>query len=127
MKIIFENLKIKTKLNIIKYNKQILNKLDISKIDFNDFNILKEFNQKFNFNIKDVDIKKLNIKDEKIGNEIFKYLKNLRFKELRSLILDNNGINDINEFKNINYKKLELLNLINNKISNINILENVNF
>ena len=82
MKIIFGNLKIRTKLNIIKYNKQIMNKLDISKIDFMDFNILKEFNQKFNLDIKDIDIKYFNINDTNFGNEILKNLKKLKFNEL---------------------------------------------
>jgi len=41
MKIIFGNLKIRKKLYVIKYNKELLNKLDISKDDFLDFNILK--------------------------------------------------------------------------------------
>ena len=127
MRILFENLKIRIKLNIIKYNKQILNKLNLSKIDFEDFNILKDFNHKFNLDIRDIDIKYFDIKDKKFGNEILKYLKKLRFNELRSLILDNIEITDINELTNIKCKKLELLSLINNKISDINIFENVNF
>jgi len=63
----------------------------------------------------------LNIKDEKFGNEIFTHSKKLRFNELSSLILDNIGINDINELKNFKYNKKNLLSLMNNKISDINL------
>ena len=50
LNIIFEKLKTRVKLKILKYNKQLLSRLNISQKDFEDFNILKEFNEKFKFN-----------------------------------------------------------------------------
>ena len=59
---ILGKLKKKKELKIIKYNKKILNKLNITKEDFEDFQFLKEMNDKFNLNIKDIDIKELNLR-----------------------------------------------------------------
>ena len=53
IKEIFEKIKNKRKLNIIKYNKRIKNKLDITKENFKVYITLKEFNFKYAINIKD--------------------------------------------------------------------------
>ena len=53
---VFGILKKRIKLKIIKYNKSLLDKLNISNQDFEDFKILKEFNQKFKLYIRDIDI-----------------------------------------------------------------------
>ena len=44
-------------MNIIKYNKKIKIKLDINKKDFEIYITLKKFNNKYNTNIEDIDIK----------------------------------------------------------------------
>ena len=101
VKEIIENIKNKRKLNIIKYNKGIKIKLDINMEDFEIYITLKEFKNKYNTNIEDVDLKEVNLN--------YKHLRNKVLKDL---------------FK-INFNKLEVLNLSGNKISDINILENL--
>ena len=49
---IFMNIKNIRKLNIIKFNKRILVRLNINKEIFENDNKLKEFNNKYNTNIK---------------------------------------------------------------------------
>ena len=103
IKQIFENIKNKRKLNIIKYNKRIKIKLDINMDDFEIYITLKKFNNKYNIFIEDIDIKELNLSYRNIGNE---------------------GLKDLIK---INFNKLEVLNLIFNKISDIKVLEKVKF
>ena len=88
---------------------------------------LKEMNQKFNLDIKDIEIKELNLEDKNLGNEIFEYLKRIEFKELKELNLFNNKISDIKVLEKVKFEKLEILDLSWNQISDINILEKVNF
>ena len=80
---IFKNLKNKRKLNIMKYNKKILFRLNINKEHFQKYIILKEFNQKFNTNIEDFDIKELDLKEKDIGNEELNFLMKMEFKGLK--------------------------------------------
>ena len=61
LKKIFEKIKNKRKLNIIKYNKGILVKLNINKEDFEIYITLKEFNNKYNSIIEDIDTKDINL------------------------------------------------------------------
>ena len=63
IKEIFRNMRNKRKLNIIKYNKRILIRLNINKEQFENYIILKEFNKKYSTNIEDIDIKQLNLKN----------------------------------------------------------------
>jgi len=58
---IFKTIKNRIKMNIIKYNKKIQNKLYITKEDFEIYASLKEFNEAFNFNIRDIDIEELDL------------------------------------------------------------------
>ena len=53
---IFEKLKTRVKLKILKYYKKLLSRFNISQKDFEDFKLLKEFSEKFKFKIKDIDI-----------------------------------------------------------------------
>ena len=124
---IFEKIKNKRKLNIIKYNKRIKDKLEIHKEDFEIYVILKEFNNKYNTNIENNEIKELNLSMKNIGNKGLKDLVKIKFKELNKLELSHNEISDINVLKKVNFKELRELNLSFNKISNINVLEKVNF
>ena len=68
IKEIFENIKNKRKLNIIKYNKRLLVRLNINKEEFEIYLILKEFNNKYNTNIEDIDKNELNLIDNKISD-----------------------------------------------------------
>jgi len=76
-------MKNKRKLNIIKYNKRILVRLNINKKNFELYSKLKEFNTKYETNIEDIDIKTLNLKDEYIENEGLKDLVEIIFKEFK--------------------------------------------
>ena len=127
IKEIFGYMRNKRKLNIIKYNKRILIRLNINKEQFENYIILKQFNEKYNTNIEDIDIKQLNLEDKYIGNEGLKILFKIEFKELKELNLSNNEISDINILEKFNFKELNILDLSMNKISNINILEKFNF
>ena len=124
---IFEKIKNKRKLNIIKYNKRMLLRLNIRGKDFGVFLILKEFNQIYHKNIEDIDIKQLNLNKAHLGNKGLKHLATINFKELITLDLRNNDISDINILDKLNLKKLNNLDLSHNEISDINILEKVNF
>ena len=116
IKKIFEKLKNKRKLNIIKYNKRIKIRLNINKEDFEIYINLKEFNYKYKTNIGDLDIKKLNISKRHIENEGLKDLVKIKFKELNILDLCLNKISDINILEKVNFEKLETINLDKNEI-----------
>ena len=82
IKEIFNNMKNKRKLKIIKYNKKLYNKLDLEKKDFKVYEILQEFNNKYNINIEDIDIKELNLSKRFIRNEHLKDLISINFNKL---------------------------------------------
>ena len=105
IKELFENIKNKRKLNIIKYNKRIINKLDINKKDFEIYIILKEFNNKNKTNIEDIDLKELYLFFRYIGNEGFKDLVKFNFNKLEILYLSGNEISDINILEKVNFFK----------------------
>ena len=149
---LFNNIRNIKKLRIIKHNKKMLNRLNIKKEEFMKYKSLKEFNDKFELDIIDINIKELNLRNKYIyiKNDELKYLnifgdlerlnlelnsisdiellKNMKFKELKELELGYNRISDISALKKFNFKKLEILNLVGNQISdNIKGLENANF
>ena len=124
---ILVNLKNKRKLNIIKYNKRIMAKLNINKKDFKVYKPLKEFNKKYFNSIEDIDIKELNLNERYIGNKGLKDLVKIKFKELNILTLSWNVISNINLLEKANFKELGVLDLNGNNIPDIKILENVNF
>ena len=89
---------------------------------------LKDFNTKYNLNIKDILINKLSLVNCKLGNDELKDLCKIEFKELKELNLTDNNISDIKVLEKAKFAKLEKLNLSYNKISNnILFLENANF
>ena len=148
---IFKNIRNKRKLNLIKYNKSLLNTLNITKEDFNAYLTLHEFNKKYNTNIEDIDIKELDLSQNNIGNEGLKFLCEIKFTHLIKLnlcynlkknenknidivnyILSNmnktsDKISDINVLEKINLNNLKELYLSHNNISDINVLQTVNF
>ena len=89
--------------------------------------ILEKFNMKYNTNVINTHIMKIDLGFKEIGNEAVKELCNIEFKELKELYLNRNNISDIKTLKNAKFEKLEILQLSNNKISDINILEKTNF
>ena len=123
----FSHLRNKKKLNIIKYNNKLLSRLNITKEDFKSYIYLKEFNEKFNLNIEDVDIIELDLSNHLIGNEGLEYLAKIKFNKLRILDLSDNQIIEISLLEKLNLEKLIISNLSFNQISDINVLEKVNF
>ena len=83
LKDIFLFLKKRKKLKIIKINKKMMNKLNIKAEDFQDILLLKEMNQKFNLNIKDINIKKLDVWPRYLKNEILEFFSKIEFDELK--------------------------------------------
>ena len=128
---IFQNIKKKRVLNLLKFNKNFQNKFNFKKEDFKEYLTLREINEKFSLNIEDNDKEKLDLKDEYLNKEILNYFDKIHFKELKELDLSYNKI-DINTYilgeipNEIKFEKLIILNLNNNQISNINILQNFN-
>ena len=122
---IFQNIKNRVKLNILKYNKYMLDKLSLTKEDFKIYVQLKEFNQIFDANIRDIDIEELDLSTKIDDTDKFKYLNKIDFKNLKRLILKDNAISDLNLIEISKLLNLEKLDLSNNKLSNINKLENL--
>ena len=86
---------------------------------------LKQFNKKYNSNIKNTKITELEL--NYLGNEVLRDICKINFKELIKLNLISNNFSDIKGLKEIKSEKLQILNLINNNIKDINILDKVNF
>ena len=107
LKVIFEMIKNKRKVNIIKYNKRIMIKLNINKEDFEIYITLKKFNNKYNTNIEDIDIKVLNLRKSYIRDEGLKDLVKIKFKELKELNLNDNKISDIKILEKVYFKELK--------------------
>ena len=109
MIIIFNNMKNKRKLKLVKYNKRMMNRLNITKSNFQEYEILKEFNNKYETNIEDIEIKELNIDMKNIGNNGLKDLFTINFKGLSYVNLESNEISDINVLEKVNFKNLKEL------------------
>ena len=107
--IIFEKLKMRKKAKIIKYNKQLLNRLNITKKFFQDYQILKQMNERFNLNIKDIDIEVIHAENKNIGNEILEIFNKIEFNHLKELYLTGNLISDISLFEKIELNNFEKL------------------
>ena len=127
LNIIFGALKKRIELKLLKYNKKMRNKLNLKKEDFEEFILLKEMNLRFNLDIKDIDIKELNLGKMNLQNDIIEYLVKIKFNELKVLNLENNNLSNIKGLENVNFTKLEELNLKYNEIQDIDILEKFEF
>ena len=88
---------------------------------------LKDFNKKYNLNIKDINVNKIDLRWKKLGNEGLVDLCKIKFNDLKELILNNNNISDIKPLEKVKFENLEILDLSQNKISDISILKNVSF
>ena len=73
------------------------------KLNFDNEYLLKEFNSKYNLNIKDTKINKLDLRWKKLGNAGFEDLCKIEFKELKELILNNNNITDIRPIEKVKF------------------------
>ena len=125
--IIFSHLEQRMKLKITLYNKELVKRLNITIKDFQDFQFLKEFNSKFNTNVKDIFMPTIDLTDKNLSNDIFEYLVNTRFTQIKELKLSDNKISDIKLLKNVKFEKLEKIWLNNNKIKDINSLNQLDF
>ena len=123
---IFGLLRNKIKLNIIKYNKKLLSKLNISNQDFEIYNTLKEYNKKYHTKIEDINIKEIFLPGKYLKNEgLTDLITNIKFKfqELIKFCVSSNAISEISILEKTNFKKLEILDLGYNSITDISILE----
>ena len=124
---IFANILNRRKLKILKYNKLLSNKLNITLEDFQNYHLLNEFNKNYNINIKEIDVIDLQLFLKNLGNKGLNDLSKIKFKELIELNLNKNNISDIKVLEKVEFNKLEKLYLNQNKIEDINVLEKVNF
>jgi len=88
---------------------------------------IKEFNKRYNKNIKHKEIEIINIREENLGNDGLKDFCTINLINLKELNLEYNNISDITALGKAKFDKLEILKLGKNIISNIDILEKVNF
>ena len=84
LNIVFDNLKKKMKLKILKYNKNMLKLMNLGKKDFNDF-LLKEINEELNTKIEDIEIKSLILRNKNLGNLKLICLNKLESKDLKEI------------------------------------------
>ena len=129
----------KLKLKIIKYNKNIFQKLDITIEDYKVYNTIKKLNENFELNIKDINVEELDLSHKRLGSKEesnkynskikkdIKLLDGIKFENLKILVFAWNWITDIKLLMNVKLEKLELLNLNYNYISDISPLEKVKF
>ena len=141
LQIIFTHLKNRKKLNLFKHNKNHLSYFNITKEDFNIYNKIKEFNEKYKVDIEDVDIEELVLIQKNLGNKGLEDLIQIELKQLKILYLHNDDdedsekidktkyvlISDISALENAKFENLKELDLSVNKITDINVLEKVNF
>ena len=95
--------------NMNKYNKGTFLNYPIKEfIKLNNKNneiLLKEFNTKYNLNIKDTNINELDLSCKYLGNEVLNDLCKIEFKELKELDLYWNNISDIKVLEKVKFDK----------------------
>ena len=79
LKIVIGTITKRKELKLFKINRQMMNRLNIKKEDFEQFSLLKEINLKFNLDIKDIDIKELNLGNKNLENDVIDYLTKIKF------------------------------------------------
>ena len=125
---IFENVKKKKKLDILKFNKKMQENLSINKKDFLEFIYVKILKEKYKLNLNDdVDTKELNLSGHPYIYIVLLFLKFIQFKKLKEINLSSNLISEPNVLEFLKTEKLEILDLRNNRIKNIDIFEKLNF
>ena len=92
--------------------------------------LIIQFNDKYGVKLNEND-NDINLNMKSIGDNGFKYLSNIKFKEIKSLNLYENKISDLNHLINLNngniLEKLINLRLTNNNISDISPLTLIHF
>ena len=86
-----------------------------------------EFNKKYKTEIKDSEIKELNLRMKKLGSGVLKYLSRLEFNQLEILDLSDNSISDISLLKKCHFPNLQSLSLDGNNITDLTPLCEVDF
>ena len=125
---IFENLKKKVKIKILKYNKRMLNKFNIKEKDFKDFELIKILKEKYRIKIiNDIEAKSIDISDHPYNRQVLLYLYRIQFTNLKELNLSLNGLSDIGILKILKFEKLEILNYSHNNVSDISALDSINY
>ena len=125
---IFENVKKKKKLDILKFNKKMQENLSINKEDFLEFIYVKILKEKYKLNLNDdVDTKELNLSGHPYIYNVLLFLKFIEFKKLKEINLSSNLISEPSVLEFLKTEKLEILDLRNNRIKNIDIFEKLNF
>ena len=94
LKKIFGNLQKLKELKIIKYNKKLSTKLNITIKDFEE-PLIKRLNRNYNLDIKNTDIKELILTDKSSINKILEYICKIEFKNLDYLNI--NKCNQLNK------------------------------
>ena len=122
--LILNKLQKRIKLKLLKYNKKLMELLNITKKDFNEFVELKELSKELKIDIKDFEIAQLDLSNKNIDDKKLEYFleKFQLFQLLKELNLGNNNITSLDKFEKKSLDKLEILNLNNNKLSEINTL-----
>ena len=126
LKQIFGNIKYKKKLKLIKYDKELSKKIDITLQTYKE-EFFKEFNSKFDTKLTDLNNQLLNLKNKKVENTKLDFLSRVKFESLKALFLNNNEINEIKSLENVSYKSIKYLNLSGNKITDIEPITKANF
>ena len=103
-----------------------IEELNITSEDLNE-KLFKEFKIKYNLTIKNTSIEVLDFSDIIIGNEGFKDLTKINFRELKELYFLRSNISEMNGLEEAKFNKLEKFGLRLNKVSDIGILKKVNF
>ena len=126
LKQIFGNIINKKKLKLIKYDKKISDKMDITLQNYKD-EFFKEFNTKFDIKLADINNQLLNLKNKKVENAKLDFLSKVKFESLNALYLNNNEITEIKAIEKVSYKGIKYLNLSGNKITDIEPITKANF
>ena len=125
IKQVFENVKNRIMLNILKYNKILLDKLNITIEDYKNEHI-RDFNERFQLNIKNTDVKELNLSFKNMTDKDLDYFDKYKFNQLVILNLSINKLTNIKILEKLKLEELKELNLRGNDISDINLLEKLN-
>jgi len=121
MNIIFNYIRNQKKLNIIRYNKKLLSKLDITKEDFENYFLLNKLNKQYNLNIDDINITKLDLNLKELDTYFLEDFIKIKFKHLQKLYLNNNEINNIKALEKANFNEIKEFDISYNNIENRNI------
>lgn len=126
---LFQLLESKIKLKIVRYNKKLQDKLNLTKDDFIYFKLIKDFNDKYNSHIKDVDILELNLDNLDIKNSGLSHLSKIKFNKLKELVLSNNNIGKIDKIipSYFNFDNLVKLSFEQNHLRDLTILTKADF